>query len=351
MVTLFAAGTPPDIVYMNEWIPSLVDAGFLAPLDEFIARDQIDLSQLFPPVLEMGRINGKLYALPQEISPVVMYYNYDYVNQAGLARPSDDWDWDEFLNFAKKLTRERGDHTVWGHWPEWYWWGGWGPWIYSNGGRIWSEDKTRSEIGAVEAVEAIDFVAGLGLEHGVAPPLEITYDDWMVEAFMRGEVATISAGMWVLPMFANPEQQIRLDFDWDVVLMPQQRRQATVAASLSYGISSTSPYKEEAWEFIKFMTMTDEGQSYVVSTGMALPTLRSSESIDAFREYGYRIGVENIDAFIGGAETSEFEMFVPQFAEAHGIINGHMWEAFVGQAPAHSTLGEASRSLTALINE
>ena len=74
LMTLVSSGTAPDIIYINEWCYSLAYRNVLLSLDDYIANDaDFDLSQYPDSLLTPLRYEDKLYALPQEVSPFVIY--------------------------------------------------------------------------------------------------------------------------------------------------------------------------------------------------------------------------------------------------------------------------------------
>ena len=60
--------------------------------------------------MEAFTYDGELQCMPQNISSLVVYYNTALLKEAGLKRPPDEWDWDEFRRYAVELTtdEERG---------------------------------------------------------------------------------------------------------------------------------------------------------------------------------------------------------------------------------------------------
>lgn len=104
-LTLIAGGNPPDIFYINDWTKPLAMKGALMPLDNFIKNDRsFHLNQYYPNLVRALVSNGKLYGLPQEVSPVAIYYNADLFRKAGLALPTDNWTQATFMADAKKLS-------------------------------------------------------------------------------------------------------------------------------------------------------------------------------------------------------------------------------------------------------
>ena len=88
-------------------------------------------------------MNGKQYGLPESFSNVVLIYNKDLFDQAGVSYPTDDWTQDDVQNAAEKI-RALGDDIF----------GIWQPITYNEffkvvaqyGGSLLNEDKTQFTI-------------------------------------------------------------------------------------------------------------------------------------------------------------------------------------------------------------
>ena len=53
------------------------------------------------------KVDGKIYALPWIMQPVVLYVNQDALDKAGIVI-DENWNWDRFMEAAKKLTVDKG---------------------------------------------------------------------------------------------------------------------------------------------------------------------------------------------------------------------------------------------------
>jgi raffinose/stachyose/melibiose transport system substrate-binding protein/xylobiose transport system substrate-binding protein len=100
-------GSPnaPD-VFLN-WgggnLAQYVDADQVVDLTEAL-RTSAGADLFLPSVLEVGRINGKQFALPMNgIQPVVLFYNKKVFARYGLALPKT---YDELLGLVERLKRE-----------------------------------------------------------------------------------------------------------------------------------------------------------------------------------------------------------------------------------------------------
>lgn len=98
MQTRVAGGTAPDCYELNiENFAAYANKGLLA---EITGQD---LSGLNETALGAFNVNGKQYGLPESFSNVVLIYNKDLFDQAGVTYPTDDWTQDDVQNAAEKI--------------------------------------------------------------------------------------------------------------------------------------------------------------------------------------------------------------------------------------------------------
>src|SRR5690554_3440622 len=101
--TDFAAGNPPDVFELNfENFATFASRGTLLPLDDYLTEDKRDF--FYGAALDAFASGGTQYALPISFSTVVMYYNKDMFDAAGLDYPTDDWTWAEVEAAGLALT-------------------------------------------------------------------------------------------------------------------------------------------------------------------------------------------------------------------------------------------------------
>lgn len=98
--TAVGADQAPTIIY--SWaggtLDSYVKAGKVADLTDDVASVQDKYNK---SVFDLGVVDGKTYAVPMDPSyPVVLYFNKDVLQQAGVEQPQT---WDELLVAVKKL--------------------------------------------------------------------------------------------------------------------------------------------------------------------------------------------------------------------------------------------------------
>ncbi len=85
------AGQAPDIFWMNVYLPKYVKGNVILPIDEYIKKDNVDLSKYIPAVTEMYNFEGKQYALPKGMDAVLVAYNTALFDAYNVPHPQEGW--------------------------------------------------------------------------------------------------------------------------------------------------------------------------------------------------------------------------------------------------------------------
>lgn len=98
-------------------VAPLVEAHLLYNLDSLAANNpSFEIGDFYEAVLESGRYQNVLYAIPSRFQPALIRYNPAIFDAAGLAYPQPGWTWDDFAAVAKALTQREGGNTQrWGY--------------------------------------------------------------------------------------------------------------------------------------------------------------------------------------------------------------------------------------------
>lgn len=290
LMTLIGSGTAPDIIYINEWCYSLAYRDVLMALDSFIEADEdFDLSYYPESLLVPLRYEDQLYALPQEVSPYVIYYNKDMFEAAGLEMPTDDWTIDEFYEAAKALTDP--EKNVYGY----RYASGADPflgWLSRAGVDFDTSGTEVPGLDTQEALNALEFLYNLVVVDQISPnPAALTAMGTNADAMFRNQsVAMESMGLWMLPQYkADP-----LSFEWDVVRMPMDQNQRTKAGILNWGISADTKNPDAAWDLLKFL-VGPESMEIVAESNMALPASTDEDANQIVLDTHFP---ENVKAFV-----------------------------------------------------
>ena len=247
--TLIAGDVAPDVMafnYDNSYV--FASMGALAPLDEFISKTNYDTSKIYPATLNMFKVDGVQYSMPATFSDVVLFYNKDMFDAAGLEYPQKGWTQAELQAAAKALTVDKdGDGKIdqFGYTFPW-----WPVVLEMYGASIWSEDGKTCTLNSPEGVKAIQSIVDGRYEGKYSPTADQLAEQGDWDMFIAGKLAMFPTGPWAV----QPFNEKITTFTYDIAHMPAGDKQATHVYANSYGMSATSKNQDAAWKFIAFAT-------------------------------------------------------------------------------------------------
>jgi ABC-type glycerol-3-phosphate transport system substrate-binding protein len=248
--TLIAGGDSPDVMYVAiEGAQYLAAKNMAIPLDEYIANDPTfrdDYKDLHPKLQSAFELNGHVYGTVFGWNNVVTHFNLDMLEEVGLDVPSSDWDEEEFLKYAKALTREVDGQKVFGFSiPDFYFVTS--AWLYNYGASFLNEDMTASALDTPEALAAFQMLYDLVYKYKYAPqPTADTANP--IAMFTNGQVAMVLLGRWPLPSWKEA------DMNFDIQYLPNFGAQKVIFGSGAWVVSSQSKHPEEAYKLAKFLS-------------------------------------------------------------------------------------------------
>ena len=244
------AGVTPDVVILDASSSALfMKNGVLQDLSSRLATDpDIHRDQFFENTLLAGTLNSKLYSIPVDFTPMVMYYNKDLFDLARVPYPHNGWNFKEFEDTCSQLTKglaaQKKKAFVVSNWMP-----GWVMWLWNNGGDVLDPSGLRASGTLDSAVNAsaILYLKGL-VDKGYAPKLsEVTASG--VDPFANGDSAMAVSGHWSITTYKSSK------IDWKrlgVVSMPTQLKSpTTVYYEAGLGIGNGCKNPDAAWRFIK----------------------------------------------------------------------------------------------------
>ena len=274
VVALAAAGTPPDIFWTHAYVaPNLAKLGLTADINPFIKRDKdFKIGNLFEAPVKDYEIDGKQTGLPREATTMVTIINKEMFQKNGVALPSANWTWDDFLKAAQSMSKGSGTGQTWGAAGAA---GGQGfslyniyPKVWQEGGDIVDKARTKMTLHQAPAVDQVQWLADLVNKHRVHPtPADFTsIGANVIESWNSGRI-----GMFIqICVYTNFN---KAQFDWDIVPLPQGKTKATRTASAGHSMTALSKNKDAAWEVQK-MLASKASYEHWSKTGLTVPTYK-----------------------------------------------------------------------------
>ena len=294
-VTAAKANQAPDVASVD--IASAAYNGYLRPLDDLWQAEPAAFRQAWTAdSIRTASWKGKFYGLPSWGGIYGEIYNRDLVKQAGLDLSKPPATWADYLQWAKRLTKEgqqwalailggKTDSTTRMLLM----------WIWSNGGEAFNADMTQSTFASnPKSLEALEFYLGLDTVHKVVAPgaVNVNYLE-QTTLFAQQKVASMRNAYWGVAKVVGDNPAIK---DKIAVAFPPMNAgtKVTMATMAADSISKDCKHPEAAWKFIKFVNDREWGiKRALVSNWMPLrtdlatdPEVKKDPMLVQFLEYG-----------------------------------------------------------------
>ena len=223
---LFASSTAPDVIFINNLYLPLY-SNQLEDLSNYR-----EIKAFYPQAIEALSYNGKLYAIPRDISNFVFFYNKNITGEI-----SPNWTFEDFANLIKKST----DSNHYG--------------VSFERDIYWASPYTKT----LGFDKGIDFYKNI--EGKFAPTPAKIGSSTQAQMFLDGQLGLYLSGRWMYPKIKETAT-----FPYGIVTFP-----GTVTADASgWAISKNSKHKNEAIKFIQFLSSKDS-IDYFTDSGLIVP--------------------------------------------------------------------------------
>ena len=236
---LFAASTPPDVIFINDlYLP--VYGNNLMDLS-----NELDFSPFYEVSTNALSYENKKLAVPRDVSNFVFYYNKNIVNKPVVKNL------DEFRNLLSQVSK--------------------------NG--VYGVSYERDVFMAEPYTMTLGFDKGIefykDLEGKYAPPPSDVGSSTLAQMFLDEKLAFYLSGRWMYPKISQTAT-----FPYGVMVFP-----GIVPANASgWAISKDSKHKDSALKFIKYLS-SKECIDYFTDTGLIVPArIDSSKKLDNPKE-------------------------------------------------------------------
>jgi ABC-type glycerol-3-phosphate transport system substrate-binding protein len=343
-------------------VASYTVRGYLAPLDEYFAKDEIEKTWV-KPSWQAGKYKENFMAAPQNSSSQFFYINRKLFQQANVTPPKalepgkdttydqiasiakdDRWTWEQVVDAAKKLTKDNkgdGKTDVWGFEFDQV------SRLYqlqclgeSLGSSLVSPDGLKAEgfLNSDQWVKAAQWYSDLFNKWKVSPknvsPAESP------DLFASGKVAMFVGGEWNVPRF----QEAGVDFAIAPFPYFKEGRPVTGTGSWHVGVAKGSSHKAEAAKFAKFLTENEEGskiwfeaQGQLPATQALLSAIENAEKYRSFPHDAYLLGVYE------ARNSAVFRPVTPGYLQLEDIFFSTFEDIRNGVDPKQALDGAAER--------
>ena len=262
IVTAMAANPPGYDASMIDviWPDEFIKAGYLLDVTNRITPDM--KTNIFPASWNGVTRGGKVYGMPWLMDVKYFMYNKDILTKAGIANPPATW---EELVTQGKTIKDKGlvDFPI-----NWSWnqkegvvcdftallFGNGGAFLDAGGKPIFNNDK---------GVQVLTWMKE-SIDNGTTNPSAVSSDEGATEAsFLAGKVAF--ALNW-MNQYADSNNPASSQIVGKAAFAPMPVFAAGAAAGIksssvdgssSFAIMATTPYKDQVWKFLVYLTSNE----------------------------------------------------------------------------------------------
>lgn len=283
MQTWFSSNTAPDVFGVaSDVVVNFKENRTFEDLTPYIQRDGLDTEWNMTTVQNMyTNSKGEIIAVPFIAKVFAITYNKDLFDEAGIPYPTNDWTVDDMISAARRITRGEGVNKVyglrWGVRPTEFYRNLYGTPVYETGSKT------------INARDNEEFKAAVSLfvdtiKEGLAP--NEAGGAISTGGFETGRFGMQLSATWDIAPLLNLTGS---DLNWDVVMLPintdLNKRMLTTNRGNGWSMNSNSKHKEICWDFIKFMSATEEAMKKAQAFG--LPEMQSyAQSAEYLSDFG-----------------------------------------------------------------
>jgi sn-glycerol 3-phosphate transport system substrate-binding protein len=340
IVQVFEIGTK----YMSE-------SGFITPMQEFIDKDEFDVSALEENILSYYTLEDQLYSMPFNTSGAVMFYNKEKFEEAGLDPENPPTTFTEVKEAAEKLTNDTDlDYGFTMATIGWF-----VEQLLANQGALYLDHENGRDGDATEAV--VNSEEGLAIfewldemnKNSTFKNYGSSWDD------PRGPFFAGQVGMY-FDSTANTAEVIKnAPFEVGSAPMPgsdTMDRQGSIVGGASLWITNQVDEADQdaAWEFVKFMTKPEVQAEWAAATGYfpITPAAYDEETLTSvYDEYPqFKVAVGQLEnTVVSPATQGPLTEVMP---EARKIIETELGEMYEGKDPKEAVDSAAKKITDAL---
>ena len=270
VLTAAKGGAAPNVaVLLSTDMFTLIDENVITPFDKVAntPADQEWFKSFYPGFMANSQTGGKTWGIPFQRSTVVMYWNKDLFKEAGLDPNRAPKDWNELVEFGKKLTKRdaAGNVTTWGvQVPS----SGFPYWLFQcftteNGVELMNTAGTETYFDKPAVVDALQYWVDLSRKHAIHPPGVVEWGTTPKDFFERKAAIIWTTTGNLTNIRANAK------FDFGVAMLPAGKQPGSPTGGGNFYLfdKNTPEQNAAALKFVKWMTEPKRAAEWAIATG------------------------------------------------------------------------------------
>lgn len=330
-----ASGDDYDFIMVNNSsVQQFYNAGVLEPLDDFMSEHP-DISENYSDsLLDVGRVDGSIYAIPIAPGSRILAYNKKIVEGAGYSAPKSQ---EEIMEISKALSGDgvyafarQMDTTLAPAYNEGCLW-------QANGAFIAAKDDSGKVVATCDTQEMIDSV-NWWKEMTAYMPDDINMSASQVRAmFEQNQLLFYIFGPWEFEQLSNMEYGV----DYELILPPGSTGYGSTLGGWYVGIGAGSDNKEGAIAMLE-QTIIPEN---IVTMNEGLPADNRCYEMEPFNTDQYQVFME------ANEYTTVPFPITSNFNEINDVFFEYFNQCMMADSDVESILKECNTEIQEMLDE
>ncbi len=332
ILTGLTSGQGPDI-FLNLWpnIATWSDKGSLLDLTEYTKQSDFDENDILKSAWDRSTYKGKRYGIPFTISSSELFYNKDMLKAAGYDKAPETME--ELIEMTDKLTKkdDKGNITQLGFMPDYPWLDN-VLWPVAYGAKWIDESSNKITFDSKEMIAAYKWQADLYEKYGVdqLTKFKSGFGNDAQNPFVSGKLA-----MCFFPEeLIQSVQKYNANLNFGVAPIPYPKNNPELKGSMFitatvWNISSRTEHKDEAWDFLKYLTSKDVIQNTFLKENISGGLFARKSALDNIPDT-YPKELKEIAKMLQSDNVKGFPM-LPYINEYLTIVNDEMQLTLIGK--------------------
>src|ERR1700722_10627333 len=339
VLTAVKGGSPPDIAYLyGSWAPNVAQIPQVVDLTKVVQQAGVNWNDFFTGERDVATVNGKVIGIPALVDNLAVVYNKKLFQQAGLALPTANWTWQDYVADAQKLTdtaaKQYGtayvtpgtEDTVW-HWEALLW---------EAGGSLLTADNKQAAFNSAAGLESLNTLRTMAVtdKSMYFDPTDEAYTN----LFNSGKIGMLVTGPWDLSAFP--------DIDYGVQVMPSYPGSSaghqTISGPDNWVVFNNGSSQVSASEqFLLWLTAPAQVKTWSLQTG-DLPTRASVADASGFDEQMNKM-LPGVSTFVANlSNVKQARPQITQYPAISTILGNMVLSVLLGKSTPQAALTSAA---------
>jgi multiple sugar transport system substrate-binding protein len=341
LLTAIAGGKYPDISYLfGSWAANIAKSPKTLDLTRLVKQPSFHYNDLWPAERAVGRVSGKVVAVPALIDNLALVYNKKLFRQAHITFPTAKWTWADMERAAKKLTNrskkqfgwayinDGSEDTVWRFEAL----------LWQAGGNILTPDGKHAAFNSAAGVRALTFLQRMAVKDR-AVYLDSGNGNY-ANVFNSGRIGMLYTGPWDLASFPN--------VNYGVQILPGDKNHQTIAGPDNWVLFNNGAQRSAAaWTFMKWFLSTKEHVKIAIATG-ELPIRKSELKQPGYKRYVKKYkGIGTFVQNLGNAKKAR--PVTEKYPRISQAIGQAVQAVLLGKAQPKAALDQAAGQVNSIL--